>query len=239
MFDFVIEVLTMFGYERISGSMLSLLAGSVLIGCSMTGQNTDIANQGDPGAVPDQDAQIYGEIPADTRFDVQLQQTLGTEASEPGDRWTGVVTGDVTDGDRVLLQRGSVVSGVVTRAGPVEVEGETRQMLAIQPEELEVGGEAYAIDAEVVKAEARENKDLLTGENAAIVGGGALAGTLLGEILLDDALLGAILGAAGGTAIAVSRSDTEIELKEGSILTLELERAVRPRASSYTSSRGS
>ena len=135
---------------------------------------------------------------------------------------------DVTSGDRVRLQSGSLVTGVVTRVGPVEVEGEDHQVLAVEPRALEVGGQSYALDAEVVDAERKADRDLVNRENIAIVGGVTLAGAVLGELILDDALLGAVVGAAGGTAIAIARSDTEIELEQGSILTLRLDSAIRP-----------
>jgi len=206
---------------------LAVLVSIGLIGCAST---TQLGTQGqsDDAVVPNAEAGLNERMPAGTQFDVRLQQALSTETSEVGDHWSAVVVSDVTDGDRVLLQRGAVVTGEVTRAGPVEIEGEERQILAVNPSNLEAGGQTYPLEAEVVAAEARESRDLFTGENAAIVGGGALAGTLLGELLLDDALLGAVLGAAGGSAIAVARSDTRIELREGTVLTLELERAVAP-----------
>jgi len=226
------------GFERYSGSMLSLLAGGLLIGCATVGGDTvDIAERGDAEAAPRGDAEFYQAIPAGTRIEVRLEQALGTAASEPGDEWTAVVVSDVTDGNDVLLERGAVVRGEVTQAGPVEVEGETRQMLAVEPQRLEVDGESYALDAEVVRAMAEERRDLTTGENAAILGAGTLAGTILGDILLDDALLGAVLGAAGGTAIAIARSDTEIELPEGTVMTLETRSTVRPDAVGLTSNR--
>lgn len=214
-------------YAQIKGGMLALILGAGLAGCAST---TELGTRGqdDATAVPDADAGLNERMPAGTQFDVRLQQALSTEASEPGDQWSAVVVGDVTDGNRVLLQRGAVVTGEVTQAGLVEVEGEERQLLAVNPSHIEADGQRYPIEAEVVAAEARESRDLFTGENAAIVGGGTLAGTLLGEILLDNALLGAVLGAAGGSAVAVSRSDTHIELREGTVLTLELERDVGP-----------
>jgi len=213
---------------RTAGATLALLLGVGLTGCASTTELGTGGQTTDETVVPSADAGLNERVPAGTQFDVQLQQSLSTESNEAGDQWSAVVVSDVTDGDRVLLQRGAVVTGEVTRAGPVEIEGEEHQMLAVNPSNIEAAGESYPIEAEVVSAEARESRDLFTGENAAIVGGGALAGTLLGELLLDEALLGAVLGAAGGSAIAVARSDTRLELREGTILTLELERDVGP-----------
>ena len=135
---------------------------------------------------------------------------------------------DITDGSSVLLQRGAVIAGEVTWAGPAEIEGETRQLLAVEPRELRADGRVYPIEAKVVAADPREDRELFTTRNLAILGGSTVAGTLLGELLLDDPLLGAVLGAAGGSVIAVATSDTEIELGRGAVLTVELEERVRP-----------
>lgn len=218
---------------RCTGSALALLAAVAMVGCASGGvgggsNGTDT----EPTVVPSGDAQFNREIASGTQFQVQLQQKLSTKTTKPGDRWSGVVSRDVTDGQHVLLQRGSVVTGEVTKSGIVEMDGESRKVLALNPTKLEVGGQSYAISADVVDAKTKENRDLVTGENIAIVGGGALAGTLLGELLLDNAVLGAILGAAGGSAVAVARSDTDIELEQGTVLTLELDRSVKPAASS-------
>jgi hypothetical protein len=216
---------------RRAGSALALLAAVAMVGCASGGYGGGTGSETEPAVVPSGDAQFNREIPAGTQLDVQLQQKLSTKTSKPGDRWSGVVMRDVTDGQHVLLQRGSVVTGEVTKSGDVQMEGETRKVLAVNPTKLEVGGKSYAVSADVVKAKTKENRDLVTGENVAIVGGGALAGTLLGKLLLDNAALGAILGAAGGSAVAVARSDTDIELEQGTVLTLELDRAVKPTAS--------
>jgi hypothetical protein len=213
---------------RTAGGTLALLLGIGLLGCASTTELGTGGQTTDETVVPSADAGLNERMPAGTQFDVRLQQALSTESNEAGDQWSAVVASDVTDGNRVLLQRGAVVTGEVTQAGPVEIEGEDHQMLALNPSQLQAAGQTYPIEAEVVAAEARESRDLFTGGNAAIVGGGALAGTLLGELLLDDALLGAVLGAAGGSAVAVARSDTQLELREGTILTLELERDVGP-----------
>jgi hypothetical protein len=220
-----------FGPRR-AGSALALMAAVTMVGCASGGYGGGGNSDAEPTVVPSGDAQFNREIASGTQFEVQLQQKLSTKTTKPGDRWSGVVARDVTDGQHVLLQRGSVVTGEVTKSGDVEMDGESRKVLALDPTKLEVGGRSYDISADVVKAKTKNNRDLVTGENVAIVGGGALAGTLLGELLLDNAALGAILGAAGGSAVAVARSDTDIELEQGTVLTLELDRAVRPAASS-------
>ena len=214
------------GRRRIAASTacLSLTVLLAATGCASS-------SGGSPASTPvaaNPNARLLRTMPPGTRLEVQLTQTLSTAGNVRGDRWTAIVTEDVTDGQRVLLQRGAEISGEVTSAGDVEIDGETRKVLAVNPTRLRAENGTYAIRAEVVAAEPHESGGLLSRRNAAIIGGGALAGTLLGEILLDEAVLGAVLGAAGGTAIAIATSDTEIEFREGSVLRLELEEEVRP-----------
>lgn len=173
----------------------------------------------------------YGDLRTGSEFEVELDRQIRSDEAERGDPWRGIVTRDVSDPDgQVLLPRGAVVSGIVTRAGEVEIEGETRQVIALLPETLEVRGEEVPIRAEVVDADAETTADRLSGRNIAIVGGSTVAGAILGEILFDESLLGAIVGAAGGTVVAVATEDTVIELDEGSVLTLRLEEPVRVAA---------
>lgn len=164
-------------------------------------------------------------IPAGTEIVVRLDEPLSTETHARGDRWTGTVSVPVTDGDRVLIDRGAVVRGEVTEAGPVRVEGDKRQVLAVEPETIVIEGRDYPLRAEVIDADVHEHDEKFTGENIAIIGASAAGGALLGALLgdEDEALLGALLGGAAGTVVAVATEETEIELHEGTELTLELE----------------
>lgn len=193
---------------------------------------TSPARTGSPDtfAAPEQTATpraAAAPIPEGAELELRLDQPLSTEGSEPGDRWSGTLTHDVTNGDRVLVKRGARVTGVVTHSGPAEVDGATRQVLAVQPKELQVRDRRYKIAADVVDAELHEPDETITGENLAIIGGSVGAGAVLGELLLDEALLGAVLGAAGGTAIALATEETEIELQEGSTLTVRLKEELK------------
>lgn len=168
-------------------------------------------------------------IPEGTEFDVRLDQLLGTETNEAGDRWSATLAHDITYGERLLVRGGAVVYGEVTRAGATEVEGETRNVLAVEPRDLEIAGRRYPIEASVIDAALNEHDEKFSGENIAIIGASAGAGTVLGAPLgdADEALLGAVLGGGAGTTIAVATEKTEIEFPEGSTLTLRLGAPVR------------
>lgn len=208
---------------RALGTGLVLCAAMIAPGCASLG--SDPGDQSEPAVFTETTSaagDLRADLPEGARIVIEVDRALSSDGSSPGDPWRGTVTEDVTDGSRVLLTRGAVVSGVVTRAGPMEIEGETRHVIALEPRTLEVGDRSYHLDAEVVDAEAEARGSRVTGENIAIVGGSAAAGAILGEILFDEALLGALLGAAGGTVVAIATEDTEIDIEEGSELTLRL-----------------
>jgi len=212
-------------------SLAISLAAAVAIatlGCAST-QSSDqpsVYTEEQPRATGSQ----YGDLRTGSEFEVELDRELRSDEAQRGDPWRAIVTRDVRDGDQVLLPRGSVVSGIVTRAGEVEIEGETRQVIALLPQTLEVRGQEVPIRAAVVDADSETDANRLSGRNIAIVGGSTVAGAILGEILFDESLLGAIVGAAGGTVVAVATGETVIELDEGSVLTLRLEQPVRVAA---------
>jgi len=208
---------------------LATLVAIATLGCASTPSSDQPAVYTE--AQPEASGSAYGDLRTGSEFEVELDREIRSDQAERGDPWQGIVTRDVRDGDRVLLPRGSVVSGIVTRAGEVEVEGETRQVIALLPERLEIDGREVPIRAEVVDADAGTDTEHLTGRNIAIVGGSTVAGAILGEILFDESLLGAIVGAAGGTVVAVSTADTVIELDQGATLTLRLQEPVRVVAS--------
>lgn len=212
------------------GGLATLFAIGTMgaVGCSTFQQE----ESNEPGVITETErtptGDVQGDLPEGAELTVQLDRPLSSESSRAGDPWRAALTHDVTDGSRVLLGRGAIVSGIVTRAGEVEVEGETRQVIALEPQTLHLSdGGHLPIEAEVVDAEAERKSGRGTGENIAIIGGSTVAGAVLGDILFDKALLGAILGGAGGTVVAIATAETEIELAEGSELTLRLQEEVR------------
>lgn len=207
---------------------LAVLVAIATLGCASLQQEeseTDRAVVTEASAEPTGTAR--GDLPEGAELEVRLDRQLSSKSSEAGDPWRAVLEHDVTDGSRVLLTRGAVVSGEVTRAGAVEVEGETRQVIALEPMTLHVVEGDHPIEAEVVEADVDRRRERFSTRNIAIVGGSIVGGAILGELLADEALLGAILGGAGGTVVAIATAETEIVLPQGAGLTLRIQEPVR------------
>lgn len=160
-------------------------------------------------------------VPAQTLIQVRLQQTIDTETSRVGDRFSATVTSDVVAANgEVVIPAGSLVTGRVTQVDRSESVGD-QASIRLAFDRILVRGDAHPFAAEIVKADVqqdRKGRDVATG-----AGVGALAGAALGAIIggdVSDALVGGALGAGGGTLIALGAGDVEARLPAGTPMTL-------------------
>jgi hypothetical protein len=159
-------------------------------------------------------------IPAQTVLNAQLGQTLSTESSQPGDRFTATVRDNLMAADgSVVVPTGSVVTGVVRE---VQTSGHVGEQAAIRLEfqTIAIHGRAHPLAADVVETHVETSRG--GGAIARGAGGGALAGGVLGAILGggSGALKGGLIGAAGGTLIGLGTGDVEAKLPAGTGMTL-------------------
>ncbi len=170
-------------------------------------------------------------VPSGTVFNVRLNETLSTNRSEVGERFTAtVITPLVTTDGRTVVPRGSIVSGVVTGVDPSTRPGDIAA-IRVNFDRLQIGNRSYPFTADVVDTEPR-----LTSDESRILeraGIGAAAGAVLGAIVtggdLEGILVGGALGAGAGTIISLGLGDVDPELDEGSVLTLRTTRNVQLR----------
>jgi hypothetical protein len=85
-------------------------------------------------------------VQAGTSFDVVLQVSLDTDASEAGDRFSARVLHPVIVGGKVAVPSGAFLHGHVLLSDPVSREGH-RGRLILAYDQLVVGGRGYAIRA--------------------------------------------------------------------------------------------
>ena len=159
-------------------------------------------------------------VPPNTVLNVQLAQTLGTENSKVGDRFTATVIDDLRAADgSVVVPRGAVTTGVVSQLEKSHRVGQ-QAAIGLSFQSIAIGGRALPLAADVVETQVettREGSDIAMG-----AGGGALAGGVLGAILGggSGALKGGLVGAAGGTLIALGTGDVEAKLPAGTAMTI-------------------
>jgi hypothetical protein len=170
-------------------------------------------------------------VPVGTAFDVEFLESLASNTSRVGDTFRVRVARDVVVDGEVAIPRGSEVVGEVTEAVPLrKVGGRARLGLKFTDVVLP-SGSTVPVEASFVEQGRSE-----TGRDAATIGGGAAGGAVLGRILSRKdrsrgAVIGAILGAAAGAVIASRTPGEEIEISEGTQVTLALDEEVeiRPR----------
>jgi|GEM_PF-1691140 len=162
-------------------------------------------------------------LPSGTRFTVELEQTIASDRSHPGDTFRARVVQDVTRGGEVMIPAGTVVMGRVTEAVPLSQQVGGRARLGLEFYSLRPPGAQPAPISADFAAKGKSE----TAKDAATIGGAAAAGAILGRVLNrgdkgKGSVLGAIIGAAAGTAIASHTEGEEVTLPEGAQVELVL-----------------
>jgi type IV secretory pathway VirB10-like protein len=163
-------------------------------------------------------------IPAGTQLSLVLETPLSSATSKPGDRVEARVERAMSDDGRVLLPGGTVLKGkVVAAEGSGRVKGRAR--LAVACDQIVVRGRTQPLATTEIEATAADSH----GRDAAVVGGGAAAGAIIGAITGggSGAKKGAIIGGVAGTGAVLATKGKEIELPAGSRWTVRVKDAVR------------
>jgi len=160
-------------------------------------------------------------LPEATEMQVRLDTPLSSRTARAEDRFEATVMRPVYVDNRMVVAAGARVRGTVISAEPANRPARGGKLdLAFNSIELE---DNTRVDVRSRVVSVSENIDRSeTGEKA---GMGAALGTLLGAVIggRKGALLGLIVGGAGG---AITTRGEEVELPEGTILTLRTERPV-------------
>lgn len=166
-------------------------------------------------------AWVEVEVAGGTLLEVEFTEPVSSDGSFAGDRFATRILDDVYAGDGTLaVPAGSELVGEVVEARPTKrIGGRARLELSFNELVLPSGKRAP------VAASFYEQGPRKTRRDAATIGGGAVAGAILGRILDKDAAVwGAVVGAAAGTVIAAKRDGQEVEIPAGTVVTLQLDR---------------
>lgn len=172
-----------------------------------------------PGAAPVvRPADI--NVPAGTDLVIRINQHISVKTSRAGDRFDGSIADPVaSDNNQIVIPRGTPVTGVV-------VESHRRghfkgaSILELRLTYLTLNGTRYRIDTgDLTRTKKGKGK-----RSAALIGGGAGAGMLIGGIATGGVglLVGGLAGAGAGTAIGGLTGNRDIEIPAESLMHFKL-----------------
>jgi hypothetical protein len=158
-------------------------------------------------------------IPEGATLPVALETSLSSSANTAGDAVVGTLVRDITSDGRVLAPAGSELRGHVTAAvSSGRVQGRAR--LAFAFDTLVVDGRPYHISARATDITAEKS----TKQDAAIIGGSAVAGGIIGAIAdgKGGAGKGALIGGAAGTGAVLATRGKQVSLPAGTQINVKL-----------------
>jgi hypothetical protein len=192
-------------------------------GQPVTAGQTDASGQPVPapaaGAVPIfRPADV--NIPAGTNLIIRINQHISVKTNRAGDRFDGEVVDPVVgDNDRVVIPKGSPVTGVVV-ASHRRGHFKGSSILELRLTYLTLNGTRYALDTRNL-TQTKKGKGK---RSAAFIGGGAGLGMLVGGVASGGVglLVGGLVGAGGGTALGGLTGNRDIEIPAESIVRFKL-----------------
>ena len=159
-------------------------------------------------------------IAAGTNLTIRINQHISVKTSHAGDRFSGEIVDPVVgDNDRVVIPKGSPVTGVVVtshRRG--HFKGSS--ILELRLTYVTLNGARYALDT----GDLTQTKKGKGKRSAAFIGGGAGVGMLVGGVATGGVglLVGGLVGAGGGTLLGGLTGNRDIEIPAESIVRFRL-----------------
>ena len=164
-------------------------------------------------------------VPAGTVIVLSTDTGLNSKTAQVDQPITATVVDDVRLGDRTVIPAGSTLHGRVTEAVAAK-RGAGNAKLSVAFDTLEVQG-GYRTQIIGTLQEATESKKK---RNAAIIGGSAAGGAVLGKILGKDtksAVIGSVIAGGIGTAVVMGKEGEQAKLPADTPFEIKLEEAVQ------------
>jgi hypothetical protein len=171
-----------------------------------------------------------------TRISLQLNHYLSTKLNSQGDDFSATVTEPIRQEEHLVLPKGSIVSGSISRIiRPGRFRGKAVMNLLFQSITLP-GGEPIPIVASLTRVDPEGNAgagsegevlgERSLGKDAGRVAKPGLASTGIGALIggAKGAAIGAGVGAAVGLATVFATRGKDLEMRRGSTLEITLDR---------------
>ena len=159
-------------------------------------------------------------VPDGTPLEVVLNEDLSSGVNHVGDRFSVELTEPVMVNGREVIPAGSTVYGTIEDVKKAK-RGAGNASMTLAFTELELPG-GYRTEMSATLSEKTEGKKK---RNAAVIGGSAAGGAILGKLIGKDtkgAVVGGLVGGAIGTGIILSKEGSQVELPSGTPIALVL-----------------
>jgi hypothetical protein len=158
-------------------------------------------------------------LPEGTELSVRLEQPLSSRTARVEDRFEATVARPVYVDGRIVVPDGSRVQGTVTVVERAQRPARGGRLNLSFDRLLLEDGTTVDLSARIVQVK----EDIGSGGTVKQGAIGAAIGGILGKVLggTKGAIMGVLLGGAGG---AITSSGDDVELPEGTVFTLQLER---------------
>jgi hypothetical protein len=158
-------------------------------------------------------------VPAGTSLAIRIDQRISAKDSRAGDKFTGELVEPVMQGDKVVIPKKTPVGGIVDVAHKRgHFKGASN--LELRLTSLTLNGTEYPLET----ADMRERKKGKGKRTAAMIGGGAGLGMLIGGVASGGTglLIGGLAGAGAGTAGAGLTGNRDLVIPAESIIHFKL-----------------
>lgn len=212
--------------------MLLLVSLVLPVGCGGTGQaDVESTPTGTTAYRPASENMHMVGVPAGTELTLALDTTLSSGTSATGDTFTATMVEPIVIEDREVIPAGSTIEGRVTEATAAR-QGAGKGTLGLSFGALRL---ASGYHTNIVGS-FQEISASRKARNAAVIGGSAAGGALLGRILGKDTrgtVIGAIIGGGIGTAVVMSKEGAQAIVPADTPFGLRLEQSIQvPHAGS-------
>jgi hypothetical protein len=159
-------------------------------------------------------------LPEGTEVNVRLEQPLSSKSARVEDRFEATVARPVYVDGRIVVPDGSRVQGTVTEVQRAQRPARGGRLNLSFDRLLLDDGSTVDLSARLVQV----REDVGSGDTVKQGAIGAAIGGILGKVIggTKGAIVGVVLGGAGG---AVTSTGDDVELPEGTVFTLQLDRA--------------